>query len=93
MSTKRKYGDPKTIDGSVTINLTPPEVSSEAVTFAIHGNQFQPKPEKKARGASDYLIIGFDTEYVVPSIAVTNVDIREGRAKYIVLSYQFHCLL
>lgn len=87
----RSTRDPKPLRDSVTVNLTPPGVSSEASTFTIDATRFQPKPEKKASGVADYLIVGFDTEYVAPD-AVSRDDIREGRAKYQVLSYQFHCL-
>jgi hypothetical protein len=85
--------DLKPISGSVTLNLTPPEVSSEACTFTIDASRFQPKPEKKVSGVADYAIIGFDTEYVTPESPSSSDDIREGRAKSRVLSYQFHCLL
>lgn len=83
----------KPIPSSVTLNLAPPEVSSEASTFSIDASSFQPKPEKKASGVADHAIIGFDTEYVTPDAPSTRDDIREGRAKYRVLSYQFHVLL
>jgi hypothetical protein len=82
---------PSTIAPSVTINLVPPELSSEGVEFSVVPSDFEPKPQKKAREASNYIIIGFDTEYVTPAEAVTGTDIREGRAKYEVLSYQFSC--
>ncbi|KRR23264.1 DNA polymerase [Bradyrhizobium retamae] len=85
--------DPKSISGSVTLNLTPPEVSSQACTFSIDASRFQPKPEKRVSGVTDYVIIGFDTEYVTPQSPSSRDDIREGRAKYRVLSYQFHCHL
>ncbi|WP_375777814.1 DNA polymerase [Bradyrhizobium sp. ma5] len=89
----RSSKDRKTIPASVTLNLTPPEVSSEACTFSIDASNFQPKPQKKVAGVSDCVIIGFDTEYVTPDSPSSRDDIREGRAKYRVLSYQFHCLL
>lgn len=90
---KRKPKDLKSIPGSVTLNLAPPEVSSNACTFSIDASRFQPKPEKKVSGVADYAIIGFDTEYVTPESPSSRDDVREGRAKYRVLSYQFHCLL
>ncbi|MGY4232960.1 hypothetical protein ACVIIW_001907 [Bradyrhizobium sp. USDA 4449] len=90
---KRSPKELKSIPGSVTLNLTPPEVSSEACTVSIDARRFLPKPERKVSGATDYAIIGFDTEYVTPESSSTRDDIREGRAKYRVLSYQFHCLL
>lgn len=85
--------EPKSIPASVTLNLAPPEVSSEAATFTIDACSFQPKPEKKASGVADYAIIGFDTEYVTGDAPSSRDDVREGRAKYQVLSYQFHVLL
>jgi hypothetical protein len=43
-------------------------------------------------GRSDeYLIIGFDTEFKSPDGPVSRDDIKAGTAKYVVLSYQFHC--
>nr|WP_306235675.1 DNA polymerase [Bradyrhizobium sp. Bra64] len=90
---KRKPKDLKSIPGSVTLNLTPPEVSSEACTFSLDASRFKPKPEKKVSGVADYAIIGFDTEYVTPESPSSRDDVREGRAKYRVLSYQVHCLL
>lgn len=37
-----------------------------------------------------YLILGFDTEFKSPGYSVDRDDIKEGRAKFQVLSYQFH---
>ena len=37
------------------------------------------------------LLVGFDTEFKTPSAPVSNEEIREGQAKYEVLSYQVHC--
>ena len=36
-----------------------------------------------------YVIVGFDTEYKVPSNAFSPAQVREGKAKYEILSYQF----
>jgi DNA polymerase type B, organellar and viral len=61
--------------------------------YLFAGCRAVPKPEKKSRVVPDYVLVGFDTEYVVPESPVSNDDIRAGAAKYRVLSYQFHCLL
>lgn len=37
-----------------------------------------------------YLIIGFDTEFKAPDRALDRSEVREGQAKYRVLSCQFH---
>ncbi len=85
------------VANTVSVHLAPPEISSKAVVVSVDAADFQPKPEKKKgkkiQEVADYAIIGFDTEYVVPPEAVTSDDIKEGKAKYRVLSYQAHCLL
>ena len=52
------------------------------------------KPNRKKspedKSPEPYLIIGFDTEFKTPDYLVDRKDILEGRAKYRVLSYQFH---
>ena len=83
----------KPIPASVTVREAPAEISSTVTTYALDASRFAPKPEKKSRVVPDYVLVGFDTEYVVPENAVSNDDIRAGAAKYRVLSYQFHCLL
>ena len=40
--------------------------------------------------AEPYLILGFDTEYKTPDYSMTRADVAAGKAKYRVLSYQFH---
>lgn len=88
-----KSHSPKNASPSVIVNLVPPELSSERTVVSVGPGDFQPKPEKKGRAEQDFVLIGFDTEYVVPADPVDTADIREGRAKYTVLSYQFHCIL
>lgn len=85
----------KSASPSVIVNLVPPELSSGPTVVSVDSSDFQPKPEKRKKGRTeeDYMLIGFDTEYVVPPDPVDSADIREGRAKYNVLSYQFHCIL
>ena len=41
--------------------------------------------------AEPYLIVGFDTEFQTPYEPVARADLKAGKAKYRVLSYQFHC--
>lgn len=48
-----------------------------------------PPSEPDTRAPHGYLILGFDTEYKSPE-PVELDQIREGRAKFEVLSYQFH---
>lgn len=38
-----------------------------------------------------YLIVGFDTEFKTPDKPVTIDEVKDGKAKYTVLSYQVHC--
>ena len=67
--------------------------------YSVRFDDFEPpKPKsKKKKGEPDrkndpsYLIIGFDTEFKAPDQASTRDDIKQGEAKYEVLSYQFHC--
>ena len=47
------------------------------------------EPDKKIDPS--YLIIGFDTEFKSPDQAISRENIKQGEAKYEVLSYQFHC--
>jgi len=51
------------------------------------------KGKKSKKSEEPYLIVGFDTEFKRPDEAVTREEIKEGEAKYRVLSYQFHCRL
>ena len=48
---------------------------------------------KHSKGDSRYLIVGFDTEFKTPDEILTPDDIKDGRGKYKVISYQFHCSL
>lgn len=83
----------KPIPASVAVREAPAEISSTVSTYCLDAARFQPKPEKKSRAEPDDVLIGFDTEYLVPETPVSNEDIRSGAAKYRVVSYQFHCLL
>lgn len=38
-----------------------------------------------------YIIVGFDTEFKTPDMPVSLDELKGGRAKYTVLSYQVHC--
>ncbi|SDO19925.1 DNA polymerase [Afipia sp. GAS231] len=41
---------------------------------------------------SEFLVLGFDTEYQSPKDAFEIEEIKEGKAKYEVVSYQFHAI-
>jgi len=56
-------------------------------------SQKKKKGKKGEKSEEPYLIVGFDTEFKGPDEAVTREEIKEGEAKYRVLSYQFHCRL
>ena len=49
------------------------------------------KGDLNKKRESSYLIIGFDTEFKAPNQAISREEIKQGEAKYEVLSYQFHC--
>lgn len=48
------------------------------------------KKKRVTLESDPYLLVGFDTEYKTPEFSVSKQDIVEGKAKYVVLSYQFH---
>jgi hypothetical protein len=49
------------------------------------------KSERGAKGPPvDYIVVGFDTEFKTPDIALTREQIASGMGKYKVLSYQFY---
>ena len=47
---------------------------------------------KDVKRSKKFLVLGFDTEYQSPQEAFKNDAIAEGKAKYEVLSYQFHAI-
>src|SRR6267143_1756235 len=48
------------------------------------------RKKKTEQEERPYVILGFDTEYQGPGFAVTREHIKEKKAKYTVVSYQFH---
>jgi hypothetical protein len=63
--------------------------------FSDHTNQVVPESPKKGsrkgkKVTKPYLILGFDTEFKTPSAALSRSEIKEGLAKSLILSYQFH---
>ena len=48
------------------------------------------RKKKSSMDSEPYLLIGFDTEFKTPDFTVTKSDIQQGKAKFQVLSYQFH---
>jgi hypothetical protein len=82
---------------AVIVHPCPPGHPEHApLPLSLEASHFLPMPpkigrQKKARiPSSPYLIIGFDTEFQTPDSTVTREEIVEGKAKYEVLSYQFH---
>jgi hypothetical protein len=56
----------------------------------------KPKPKPKSRKKTKlenepFLLIGFDTEFKTPNSPLTREELADGKGKYDVLSYQFHC--
>ena len=97
MSNTSFAGKPISAPPAVIVYPLPREHPEHApVPLSLEASHFMPLPpksgrEKKARiPSSPYLIIGFDTEFQTPDSAVTREEIVEGKAKYEVLSYQFH---
>jgi hypothetical protein len=64
----------KPIPASVAVREAPAEISSTVSTYCLDAARFQPKPEKKSRAEPDDVLIGFDTEYLVPETPVSNED-------------------
>ncbi len=63
--------------------------------FSEHSAPVGGEPVKKAgrkrkKGSEPYLIVGFDTEFKTPPAALSRSEIKEGLAKSLILSYQFH---
>jgi len=73
--------------------VTPNGRSTKTIILPNHVAPEQKRQgQKKKPDPSQYLLIGFDTEYQTPE-AVDAKAIKEGKAKYEVLSYQFHIRL
>lgn len=81
------------IDPLATTNNTHDTISSPNLALAKKkakaGGLFRGK-KKSALDTDPYLLIGFDTEFKTPDFLVSKSDIQQGKAKYQVLSYQFH---
>lgn len=84
----------------VTVFEVPPEqmASKPSLYHLRHAHFIQPPSSppnrrlKKGSVPEPYLILGFDTEFKTPDIDIQREDIRAGKAKYEVLSYQFHAI-
>ena len=61
------------------------EPNAKKITYA-----FDRENIRKVKREEEFLIVGFDTEYKTPKESVTNPEIKERKARYEVLSYQFH---
>ena len=61
------------------------EPNAKKITYA-----FDRENIRKVKREEEFLIVGFDTEYKTPKESVNNKEIKERKARYEVLSYQFH---
>ena len=84
----------------VEIYQTPPELVKQGrpvkSRLAVKHSDFAPQAKSTGRSRKTsqnepYVIIGFDTEYQTPDHPLEIEDIKDGKGKYRVLSYQFHC--
>jgi hypothetical protein len=56
----------------------------------VVAGEVQKGGKKRKKASEPYLIVGFDTEFKTPPTALSRSEIKEGLAKSIILSYQFH---
>ena len=56
----------------------------------VGGEPVKKAGRKRKKGSEPYLIVGFDTEFKTPPAALSRSEIKEGLAKSLILSYQFH---
>lgn len=66
---------------------SPPLTPIQAPKTTLAPNR---RGKKTSLDTDPYLLIGFDTEFKTPDSAVSRGDIEQGKAKFQVLSYQFH---
>lgn len=83
--------DSTPIDASPKIELRLRDKSGEFRKSCIwvERENFYGHSKRNKNGA--YIIIGFDSEFKTPDKPVTLDELKEGQAKYTVLSYQVHC--
>ena len=68
--------------------ISPPNNPLDSNTPKVRKSRGRVK--KTSMDTDPYLLIGFDTEFKTPDIISSRSDIQEGKAKFQVLSYQFH---
>lgn len=67
-------------------------VLSKSTIWVESSNFYGVNTKKKNKNKiSEYLIIGFDTEFKSPDNALRNEQVKDGEAKNLILSYQVHC--
>src|SRR5438105_12491617 len=78
----------------VAVYTAPRALGAAPRRYYLAPGDIKPVPKSKKQKASTkevpYLILGFDTEYQGPGFTVTREDIEDRKAKYTVVSYQFH---
>src|SRR5258708_26265584 len=76
----------------VPVHIGPPSGAETRRTYRIEAQDFA-RPltkEERKKVEQPYVILGFDTEFVGPGRAVSREDIKGGKAKNRIMSYQFH---
>lgn len=74
----------------VRVYETPPKPGVLTRQFLLAKGDFYSAPADAKKTDAPYLLIGFDTEFQGPGYAVSREEIKAGKARYRVLSYQFH---
>ena len=76
------------------VRLRSPENTFSKSAIWVESDNFYGAVKNKKKNKNkinEYLIIGFDTEFKSPDLALSNEQVKEGEAKNIILSYQVHC--
>ncbi|MEL4181672.1 DNA polymerase [Roseateles sp. PN1] len=68
----------------------PREIKLSATSMRSPESTPNRRSKKGVPSNTPYLILGFDTEFKTPDYLVDRDEVSEGKAKYKVLSYQFH---
>lgn len=85
--------DVKRTSSDVTPNIVSPAAAEITEGVGIAPKQYWVRPEFIQKTKKDsYLIVGFDTEYQAIHDYVDAATVREGKAKYEPLSYQFYAI-
>ena len=76
------------------VRLRSPENTFSKSAIWVESDNFYGAVKNKKKNKNkinEYLIIGFDTEFKSPDLALSNDQVKDGEAKNVILSYQVHC--